>query len=435
MTVDSGSTHFSTTAQAPTAVAKSYPMRVHYIALAVAIFVASAGTTSTSTASSPVVVRGLTDLDASSPKRHLRTHTTIDAEEGEERAVFGINLFDDMVSGVMKKIDDISDNMHVMNLLNGLKKEGTRLDDAFKALEVGKVEGNLLASKEFQLLDRYVKMTDHKYPEEALAAAITVNLGGDVFSQKMAEAMKNPNTKELAASLEAAQLSRWSRENDTPVKVMQTQKLDKVTDGLFDSPQYATWLNYLKAYNEKNPKKTMTQLETFTETYGGTGIVKIVGTLDDSLSATKFKDEMLTSLLDKPYHPAMATFLGKLDDGPQATKFKDEVVTKWLAGPDHPINIFERLKLNEAGDNIFTNPLLKMWTDYLTAFNKQYPFQETTMIQTFTKVFGEEKLATMIQAAMKNPETKQLAKSLQRAPSFKDRMSLQSSPSFKHWTS
>ncbi|KAG6616521.1 uncharacterized protein IUM83_13079 [Phytophthora cinnamomi] len=363
--------------------------------------------------SSPIVARGLTYQDASSPKRHLRTHTTIDAEEGEERAVFGINFVDDIVSGVMKKIDDISDNVHVTNLLNGIRKQEKRPDQAFKVLEVGKVEGNLLASKEFQLLDRYVKMTDHKYPEETLAGAITANLGGDVFSQKMAEAMKNPNTKELATSLEAAQLSRWSRENYSPAKLMKTQKLEKATDGLFDSPQYATWLNYLKAYNKKNPRKAMTQLDAFTETYGEKGIVKLVGTLDDGPGATKFKDEMMTSLLDNPNHPAMVTFLGKLDDGPQATKFKDEVVTKWLADPDHPINIFKRLKLDEAGDDLFTNPLLNMWTNYLTAFNKQYPFQETTMIQTFTKVFGEEKLATMIQAAMKNPEMEQFAKNLQ----------------------
>ncbi|KAJ8577553.1 hypothetical protein ON010_g1654 [Phytophthora cinnamomi] len=398
-------------------------MRVHYIALAAAIFVANAGATSTSTESSPVVARGLTDLDASSTKRHLRTHTTTDAEEGEERGVFGINIVDDMVSGVLKKIGDISDNVQVTSMLNGLKKEGKRPDQAFKSLGVGKVEGNLLESKEFQLLEKYVKMTNPKDTDEVLSGAMTANLGGDVFSQKMAKAMESASTNELATKLEAAQVSRWLKDDYSPVAILKTQKLDKATDGLFDSPQYATWLNYLKAYNEKNPKKTMTQLEAFTETYGEKGIVNLVGALDDSLGATKFKDEMMTSLLDTPNHPAMVTFLGKLDDGPQATKFKNEVVTKWLASPDHPINIFKRLKLDKAGDDLFTNPLLNMWTEYLTAFNKDYPFAATTMIQTFTKIYGEEKLATMIQAAMKNPETKELAKSLQRAPSLKDWMS------------
>ncbi|KAJ8575250.1 hypothetical protein ON010_g3965 [Phytophthora cinnamomi] len=387
----------------------------HYIALAAAIFVASAGATSTSIVSYPIVVRGLTDHGASSTKRLLRTHTTTDAAEGEER-VFGFNLgvVDDIANGVLKKVNDISDNVHVTNLLNGLKKKGTHPNDAFKALEVGKMEGNLLASKEFQLLEKYVKITDQRHPEEALAGAITANLGGDVFSQKMAEAMKNPNTKEIAAALEAAQRSRWLRNNVTPAQIMKTQKLDKATNGLFDSPQYATWLNYLEAYNKNNPKKMITQLEAFTETYGETGIVKIVGTLDDGPGATKFKNEMMTSLLDNPNHPAMVTFLGKLDDGPQATKFKDEVVTKWLADPDHPINIFKRLKLDEAGDvTSLTNPLLNLWTDYLTAFNKQYSFAETTMVQTFAKSYGEKKLTTMIQAATKNPETEQFAKNLQ----------------------
>ncbi|KAG6616115.1 putative secreted RxLR effector protein [Phytophthora cinnamomi] len=380
-------------------------MRVHYIALAAAIFVANAGATSTSTESSPVVARGLTDLDASSTKRHLRTHTTTDAEEGEERGVFGINIVDDMVSGVLKKIGDISDNVQVTSMLNGLKKEGKRPDQAFKSLGVGKVEGNLLESKEFQLLEKYVKMTNPKDTDEVLSGAMTANLGGDVFSQKMAKAMESASTNELATKLEAAQVSRWLKDDYSPVAILKTQKLDKATDGLFDSPQYATWLNYLKAYNEKNPKKTMTQLEAFTETYGEKGIVNLVGTLDDSLGATKFKNE---------------------------------VVTKWLASPDHPINLFKRLKLDKAGDDLFTNPLLNMWTEYLTAFNKDYPFAATTMIQTFTKIYGEEKLATIIQAAMKNPETKELAKSLQRAPSLKDWMnanSPQRSTSFKDWMS
>ncbi|KAG6616541.1 putative secreted RxLR effector protein [Phytophthora cinnamomi] len=422
-------------------------MRVHYIALAAAIFVASAGATSTLTASSPIVARGLTDLDASSTKRHLRTHTRTDAEEGEERGILGITLFDDIANGVMKKINDISDNLHVTNLLNGLNRENTHPNKAFNALEVGKVEGNLLASREFQLLERYVKMKNPEDPEEAIVAAITANLGGDVFSQKMAEAMKNPNTKELATSLEAAQLRRWLEHDFPPLDVLKTQKLDKATDALFDSPQFATWSNYLAAYNEKHPTKKMTQLDAFTETYGENGIVKLLGALDDGPGATKFKDEVATSLAN-PEHLAIVKLFGTLDDG---TKYKNEMVTSWLADPDHPINMFEHLTLDKAGDDLFTSPFLDIWARYWEVFNDEYPFYKSTMLQTFKKFYGEEKSETMIKEAIKNPETKQLAtfirtamknpeakrlpKKLQNPPSFKDWMSLKSSPSFKHWTS
>ncbi|KAG6616664.1 uncharacterized protein IUM83_13083 [Phytophthora cinnamomi] len=294
--------------------------------------------------------------------------------------------------------------MHVTSLLNGLNQENTHPNKAFNALEVGKVEGNLLASKEFQLLQRYVKMSNKQDPEEIIAAAITANLGGDGFSQKMAEAMKNPNTKELATSLEAAQLRRWLESDFPPLDVLKTQKLDKATGALFDSPQFATWSNYLAPYNKKNPRKAMTQLDAFTETYGEDGIVKLLGTLDGGPGATKFKDEVATSLAN-PEHVDIVKRLCTLDDG---TKYQDEMVTSWLASPDNPINMFERLKLDKAGDDLFTSPLLDIWARYWEVFNDKYPFYKSTMLETFEK-FYSEKSETMIKEAIKNPETEQLA--------------------------
>ncbi|KAE9297184.1 hypothetical protein PF001_g16521 [Phytophthora fragariae] len=230
------------------------------------------------------------------------------------------------------------------------------------------------------MLAKYVKMTEKTDPDQALVGAMTANLGGAGFSQKIAEAMKNPNTKELAMKMEAVQISRWLKGDWSPVQIMDTQKLSKASAGLFDSPQFATWSTFLTEYNKKHPKGEITVPEAFTQSYGEEGLLKL---------------------------------LGSIDDGPGATKFKDEVVKGWLGNPDHPANMFKRLKLNEAGDDLLSNPMLSIWTQYMEAFNMEYSFAKTTMLQTLTKSYGEEKLATMIQAATKVDETKDFAKNLQ----------------------
>ncbi|EGZ15460.1 hypothetical protein PHYSODRAFT_505553 [Phytophthora sojae] len=186
----------------------------------------------------------------------------------------------------------------------------------------------------------------------------------------------------MATALEAAQLSRWLKLNLNPADVLKVQKLDKASDALFDSPQFKMWSRYLVSYNNKNPTKEVTVAGAFTKSYGEEGVLKLVTSLDD---------------------------------GPGAAKFRDEMVKGWLANPDHPANRFKIMKLDEAGDDLLSSPLLDMWVKYMKAYNKEYPFAKTTMIQTFTKSYGDDKLATMIEAATKVPKTEQFAKNLQTA--------------------
>ncbi|EGZ15121.1 hypothetical protein PHYSODRAFT_249155 [Phytophthora sojae] len=146
-----------------------------------------------------------------------------------------------------------------------------------------------------------------------------------------------------------------------------------------------------------------------------------VKALQDGLQKEKTRpDQTFKALPDglqreESQEGGLIKLLASLDDGPGATKFKEEVVTSWLSNPDHPINMLKRLKLDDAGDDLLASPLLDVWTRHLKAFNKEYPFAETTMIQTLTKSYGDEKLAAIIQAGTKVPKTEQLAKNLQVA--------------------
>ncbi|KAL3663747.1 hypothetical protein V7S43_011162 [Phytophthora oleae] len=103
--------------------------------------------------------------------------------------------------------------------------------------------------------------------------------------------------------------------------------------------------------------------------------------------------------------------LASVDDTGGTQAFKKELVKGWLDETTHPLNVFNKLKLNEAGDDLLSNSLLSVWVQYMKFFNEKFPHAETTMIQTFTKSYkGDEvKLAQMLEAAKKVPSTEKIA--------------------------
>ncbi|KAE9069303.1 hypothetical protein PF010_g26715 [Phytophthora fragariae] len=125
-------------------------MRVHYFAVAAAILIASSAATSTST-ESKLIARGLTEEKSLSTQRLLRTHKTsaaVEMGEEEERVLgFNVGIIDDIINGVQTKVLEVDDSTQVKFLLDGLKKENIRPEEAFKTLNVDKVTDDLLASK------------------------------------------------------------------------------------------------------------------------------------------------------------------------------------------------------------------------------------------------------------------------------------------------
>jgi hypothetical protein len=338
--------------------------------------------TATAPAESKMATAGVSDNSRNLPaeqertpvKRFLRTSKTTSTAEDEER-VFGINvpMIDDAIEGITTKMT-----------LNGLLGKHTSADDAFGLLKVDKTADNILETKEWKNWAEYVAMRNPNDPEHSLAAAMLFRFGGDKLSNLLATAASNPTTKELATKLENAQFSRWLGSKVSPADVFKVQKLDEVTDGMFGSPAFATWSKYVKSYNEKFPAKTTSELEVLTKHYGEAGVLKMIASADDTA-------------------------------GPVATALKKEMVDGWLDFTIPPNNVFKLMKLDEAGDKLFTSPLLSTWVQYMKAFNGKIPRKETSMIEQFTKSYGDDKLAAMIQAAMKVDDTAEFAANLQKA--------------------
>ncbi|KAG3113139.1 hypothetical protein PI125_g7607 [Phytophthora idaei] len=370
-------------------------MRVHYIALLVGVLAATARADLLRTDSkitTPLVARSPTfDRDGVAWKRGLRAHRP--SVDNEERGIFN-----DIVNKLLKEktgwapIDNLLENVSFNPKIKEMLQKNTPLDGAFTTLEVGKATGNLLESQQWKDWAVFVIKSSKKDPDESLASALSVKFGLDEASKILAKAAKDPKTKEIATKLEEAQLKRWLNNGDEPDDIFKSLKLNKKVDNIFESPQFATWASFLTAYNKKNTnKKDITELDVLLQYYKEDGLAKLLSSADNA-------------------------------NNPRTQKYLDKLLPHWLDQPTHPQNIFNMLKLDEAGDGLLTSPLLSRWVEYMKAFNEKYSFAQTDMIKTFTRSYGDEKLATMLQAAAKasDIDTAKIAKNLQVAQ-------------FKHW--
>ncbi|POM74121.1 Avirulence protein (Avh) [Phytophthora palmivora] len=111
--------------------------------------------------------------------------------------------------------------------------------------------------------------------------------------------------------------------------------------------------------------------------------------------------------------------------GNAASKIMPAITSKLATTDDELLNLLNKgvlptdvfrgtLKLDRV-DDLFTDPKLNTWVNYLNDFNTKYPEQKTTMLKTLTENFGDAKLTVMINAATKNAKTKVMAENLQAA--------------------
>ncbi|KAF4041707.1 hypothetical protein GN244_ATG06024 [Phytophthora infestans] len=85
----------------------------------------------------------------------------------------------------------------------------------------------------------------------------------------------------------------------------------------------------------------------------------------------------------------------------------------WLITKKSPKEVFNLLKLHEAGSNLFKNPRWKTWVTYVSKFDKTNP--EQTMASVLTLRYGDDVLAEMLAAAKMSRKTKSIANKLEAA--------------------
>ncbi|OWZ09237.1 RxLR effector protein [Phytophthora megakarya] len=137
---------------------------------------------------------------------------------------------------------------------------------------------------------------------------------------------------------------------------------------VFESTRFQKWFNSVhKAYKQNVEESEVAVVTTLTKHYG---------------------DESLTKLLSEAKTSPNTKVI--------AEKLEDARLTKWLTEQKSVDDIFNLLKLDETGENVFKSPLLSSWVNYANKFQKN---PDEIMFSTLKTHFDDETLAKMLVVA------------------------------------
>ncbi|KAF4136453.1 hypothetical protein GN958_ATG14348 [Phytophthora infestans] len=91
----------------------------------------------------------------------------------------------------------------------------------------------------------------------------------------------------------------------------------------------------------------------------------------------------------------------------------NQKVSKWLKKNNDVDAVFVKLKLNTAGEDIFSNPKFLVWAKYVSKFNGQHDDQTMSMLPTLMKKYDQARLGRMLEEAKHVDATKDIATRLQ----------------------
>ncbi|KAE8963793.1 hypothetical protein PR003_g29727 [Phytophthora rubi] len=260
-------------------------------------------------------------------------------------------------------------------------------DDIFKKLKLDGGLDTLLANPKLKTLSTYIDLVNKKNPDKkvSMAGIISTTYGDLALARKLEFALNDPSQKRLAAKLAFQQRENWKATGKSAEDIFKLLQLDKAGNNLFQTPQLNSWYKYVTLVKKEDAKSVM--ISVLTARYGDDGLVEIFRVAKPQVRRMRWVNLQLETAMGK------------------------EWVRKGLTADD----LFKLLKLDDDVDKVLTNPALLTWVGYLGRYNAKNPEQQTTMIQTFTKFFGDEPLAQMLVAAKKVPSTEKMATRLQEA--------------------
>ncbi|KAL3663841.1 hypothetical protein V7S43_011254 [Phytophthora oleae] len=161
--------------------------------------------------------------------------------------------------------------------------------------------------------------------------------------------------------------------------VFKLLQLDDAAKNLLANPLLSAWLSYMKRFNKQNPSKKTSLTTTLIAHYGDDGLAKII-------EASK--------------HVASTKVMAK--------HLQSEQIQRWLAQKLSPDDVFVLLKLDKAGDQLFSQSQVFTWVKYLDDFNEEFnkPF---TVFSVLKPKYDEETLVQMLIAAKKVSRTEKIA--------------------------
>ncbi|POM71238.1 Avirulence protein (Avh) [Phytophthora palmivora] len=340
-------------------------MRPHYIILVGAVALLTPAT-STSIERDSKVTSVLARSFHTGTNRFLRIHY----DDVEERA-FGINS----IPGV----DRFSSYLSKQKLAKYLKNDED-MDVVFTKLKLNTAGEKLFENPKFLDWVKYVDDYNDKNPDKAKSMLLTLlNQYNDEPLSKMLEAAKQvKSTNSIATRLQTEQMNMWKRDDITADELFQIYRLH---DGVPAYPAINIWMRYA---DEFAPGTKTTLFETLQKHYS-----------DNALS------QVVIAMMKVPSTEKWAVDLQK------------QQIRLWLDKLESPENVFKLLMLDKGADNLLANPQFKVWTGYAIEFRKHAPGTQMSVIDTLMKNYTPKNMATIINTAKQNPNTKRMAQYMQ----------------------
>ncbi|KAK1941023.1 hypothetical protein P3T76_007729 [Phytophthora citrophthora] len=161
--------------------------------------------------------------------------------------------------------------------------------------------------------------------------------------------------------------------------VFKLLQLDDAAENLLSNPLLSAWLSYMKRFNRHNPSRKTSLFTTLLAHYGDDGLAKII---EASKHVTRTKT--------------------------LAKQLQGEQIQRWLAQKLSLDEVFVLLKLDKAGDQLFSQSQVLTWVKYLDDYNEEYK-KSITIFSFLKPKYKEETLVQMLIAAEKAPNTKKIA--------------------------
>ncbi|KAE8955765.1 hypothetical protein PR002_g31685, partial [Phytophthora rubi] len=89
-------------------------------------------------------------------------------------------------------------------------------------------------------------------------------------------------------------------------------------------------------------------------------------------------------------------------------------IKKWVKNKDSMDDVFKRLELNAGMEKVLSNAKLNTYAGYIDRFNKKNPTKKVSMLDMFTKTYGDDVVARALEVGANVPSTKKMASRLRK---------------------
>eukprot|EP00644_Phytophthora_capsici_P011641 jgi/Phyca11/123341/e_gw1.50.123.1 len=213
---------------------------------------------------------------------------------------------------------------------------------------------------------------------------LSTKYGDEQLYKMIGWAKKESSTEALGLRLQSEQLDHWVKVGKDPDEVFKLYDLNYAGSRILSTSQFSAWTKYVDDLNAKNEG----------------AFVSIIPTL-----RKHFSDDELFHIVLAAKRSGETEAMGM--------KLEDAFVQFWIHRKETPGNVLVGLGLKKSMETLLESPLLSILTKYTEVYNVNYAAKKTTVIETLTRTFGDDKVARMLLAGRTESTTTKIAKQFQ----------------------